>query len=259
MSEPLIRLSVFLLVFITMAGLEVFYPRRSKDKTRGMRWFSNIGISFINSFVLRLLLPFTAVSTAIYAEYFGYGLFNYFTLSSFVSIPLGIIFLDVAIYAQHVLFHKVPFFWRFHKMHHADIELDVTSGIRFHPVESLISMVIKCGFVMALGVSPFAVLLFEIILNASSMFNHSNVKLPFDSLIRRFIVTPDMHRIHHSIHRHETDSNYGFNLSIWDRLFKTYTEKPQDGHLEMTIGLNAFRGEDEKRLDRLMTLPFRKG
>jgi sterol desaturase/sphingolipid hydroxylase (fatty acid hydroxylase superfamily) len=232
-------------------ALELWLPRRAQTRSR---WASNILVSVVNIAVLRFIMPITAVGAAIYASNTHFGLFN--QLNTPLNGLFAIILLDLAIYTQHVLSHKFSPLWAFHKMHHSDTEVDTTTGIRFHAGEAMLSMAYKAAIVMLLGVSPFVVMIYEVILNACSLFSHANIKLPFDRMLSKIIVTPDMHRIHHSVHRHETDSNYGNFLSVWDRLFKTYIETPQDGHEAMQLGLPEFRGE--KRLDQLLTQPFRK-
>ena len=190
----------------------------------------------------------------------GWGLFQVWGLPLWASISLGFMAMDMAIYLQHVMFHAVPALWRLHRMHHADQEFDVTTGVRFHPVEILLSMAIKFGVITALGTPAVAVLIFEILLNATSMFSHSNVRMPIwlDKVLRWIVVTPDMHRVHHSIVPHETNSNFGFNLPWWDRLFGTYRAQPEAGHEGMTIGIKQFREVGEQRLDRMLTQPFRE-
>ncbi len=201
-----------------------------------------------------------AMGVALLAEARGWGLFNAFGIPTWVAVPAGVILLDLAIYLQHVLFHAVPALWRLHRMHHADLEFDVTTGVRFHPVEILLSMVIKLGVVAALGAPALAVLTFEVLLNATSMFSHGNVSLPagLDRVLRWIVVTPEMHRVHHSVKAHETNSNFGFNLPWWDRLFGTYRDQPEAGHLGMTIGIAQFRDSAEQRLDHMLTQPFRE-
>jgi sterol desaturase/sphingolipid hydroxylase (fatty acid hydroxylase superfamily) len=258
-SEALIRLLAFAAVFALMAAWEIFAPRRDQRIGRGRRWPSNIGVVALDTLLVRLLLPVTAVGVALLAEARGWGLFAALGLPAWASIVLGVVLLDLAIYLQHVLFHAVPALWRLHRMHHADLEFDVTTGTRFHPIEILLSMGIKLGVVAALGVPALAVLIFEVLLNATSMFNHANVRLPrsIDRVLRWFVVTPDMHRVHHSIVRRETNSNFGFNLPWWDRLFGTYRAQPAAGHEGMTIGIEQFRDPRELRLDRMLIQPFR--
>ena len=258
-SEVLIRLMVFGGVFALMAACEIFAPRRQQKIGRGRRWPSNVGVVVLDTLLVRLLFPVTAVGVALLAEARGWGLFAALGLPAWASIVLGVVLLDLAIYLQHVLFHAVPALWRLHRMHHADLEFDVTTGTRFHPIEILLSMGIKLGVVAALGVPAVAVLIFEVLLNATSMFNHANVRIPkhVDRLLRWLVVTPDMHRVHHSIVRRETNSNFGFNLPWWDRLFGTYRDQPAAGHEGMTIGIEQFRDARELRLDRMLVQPFR--
>ena len=213
----------------------------------------------LDTALVRLLFPTTAVGLALLAETRGWGLLNGLSVSAWLAIPLSVIVLDLAIYLQHVLFHAVPALWRLHRMHHADLEFDVTTGTRFHPIEILISMAIKLGVIGALGAPAMSVLIFEVLLNAVSMFNHGNVRIPtaLDRALRWIVVTPDMHRVHHSIERRETDSNFGFNLAWWDRMFGTYRDQPIDGHTGMTIGIEQFRDPAELRLDRMLLQPLR--
>jgi sterol desaturase/sphingolipid hydroxylase (fatty acid hydroxylase superfamily) len=218
--EPLIRLATFGGVFVMMAIWELLTPRRPQAIGRNWRWPNNLGVVAVDVLLVRILLPITAVGLALFAEARGIGLFNMIALPTWASIIISVILLDLAIYLQHVLFHAVPALWRLHRMHHADLEFDVTTGLRFHPVEILLSTAIKLAVVAALGTPAAAVLIFELLLNATSMFNHSNVRLApaIDRILRWFVVTPDMHRVHHSILRRETNSNFGFNLPWWDRL-----------------------------------------
>ena len=259
-NEPLIRLAAFVGIFAAMAAWEISAPRREQKLRRGTRWPSNIGIVVLDAVLVRLVVPATAVGLALVGEAQGWGLFHAVGLPGWMGILLGVMALDLAIYLQHVLFHAVPALWRFHRMHHADLEIDVTTGARFHPIEILLSMGIKLGVVAALGVPAVAVLLFEVLLNATSMFNHSNVSMPvfLDRVLRWIVVTPDMHRVHHSILARETNSNFGFNLPWWDHLFGTYRAQPAAGHEAMTIGIEQFREAAEQRLDRMLTQPFRE-
>jgi sterol desaturase/sphingolipid hydroxylase (fatty acid hydroxylase superfamily) len=258
-NEPAIRLFAFASIFAVMAAWEIAAPRRDQRIGRGTRWPSNIGVVVLDTVLVRLLFPTTAVGLALVAEAQGWGLFHALALPIWVSVPLAVLALDLAIYLQHVLFHAVPALWRLHRMHHADLEFDVTTGARFHPIEILLSMGIKLGVVAALGAPAVAVLAFEVLLNATSMFNHSNVRMPIwlDRVLRWIVVTPDMHRVHHSIAARETNSNFGFNLPWWDRLFGTYRDQPAAGHEGMTIGIEQFREPAEQRLDRMLTQPFR--
>ena len=258
-NEPLIRLSVFAGIFAAMAAWEVLAPRREQALARGTRWPSNIGIVVLDTVLVHLLIPTTAVGLALIAEARGWGLIHALGLPMWAGVPLAIVALDLAIYLQHVLFHAVPALWRLHRVHHADLEIDVTTGARFHPIEILLSMGIKLGVVAALGAPAVAVLIFEVLLNATSMFNHSNVRMPLwlDRGLRWIVVTPDMHRVHHSIAARETNSNFGFNLPWWDRLFGTYRGQPAAGHQAMIIGIEQFRDPAEQRLDHMLTQPFR--
>jgi sterol desaturase/sphingolipid hydroxylase (fatty acid hydroxylase superfamily) len=258
-NEPLIRLAAFAGILAAMALWELFAPRREQAIGRGRRWPNNLGIVIVDTLLVRLVFPTAAVGVALVAEDRGWGLFHAFDVPYLLAFVASVILLDLVIYLQHVLFHAVPILWRLHRMHHADLEFDVTTGIRFHPIEILLSMILKFGVVVALGAPAAAVLVFEVLLNATSMFNHGNVKLPerVDQWLRWIVVTPEMHRVHHSIVARETNSNFGFNLPWWDRMFGTYRAQPQAGHLGMTIGISQFRDPGELRLDRLLTQPFR--
>jgi sterol desaturase/sphingolipid hydroxylase (fatty acid hydroxylase superfamily) len=224
-----------------------------------LRWPSNIGVVILDTALVRLIAPTTVVALALVCETQDWGLFQLLGWPAWATIPLAFIALDLAIYLQHVMFHAVPALWRLHRMHHADQEIDVTTGLRFHPIEILLSLGIKLGSVAALGTPAVAVVVFEVLLNATSMFNHSNVRMPLwlDKILRWIVVTPDMHRIHHSIVVRETNSNFGFNLPWWDRLLGTYRDQPQAGHDGMTIGIEQFRAPSEQRLHRMLTQPFR--
>ena len=258
-NEPTIRLSVFLGIFAVMALWEVAAPRRARQHTRLRRWPNNIGIVVVNTVVLRVAFPVAAVGMATFAEAGGWGLLNSHRPPAWLAVVIAVVFLDLAIYLQHVMVHAVPAFWRLHRMHHADLDFDVTTGARFHPIEILLSMMIKLLVVAALGAPPVAVLIFEVMLNASSMFNHGNVRIPegLDRVLRWFVVTPDMHRVHHSVVRRETNSNFGFSLPWWDRLFGTYRAQPAAGHDAMTIGIEQFREPGDMRLDRMLIQPFK--
>lgn len=257
--ELIIRLGVFATAFAAFATWERKAPRRTRTRPIAERWIANLGIVAIDTVVLRLLFPLAAVGLALVAEERQWGLLNNIDLPVWLAVVLGVVALDFVIYLQHVLFHAVPTLWRLHMVHHADLDYDLTTGIRFHPVEILLSMLIKYAAVVSLGPSAVAVLIFEVALNASAMFNHGNIRLPekWDRRIRRLIVTPDMHRVHHSVIKRETNSNYGFNLSIWDRLFGTYREAPEAGHENMTIGLTQFRDPTRLTLGGILLLPFR--
>jgi len=258
-TELAIRLAAFAGVFSVMALWELLAPRRPWAVGRALRWPSNLGILVADVLAVRLLLPTAAAGVALVAAERGFGLFHVIGLPFWLAAPIGFLALDLVIYGQHVMFHHVPWLWRLHRMHHADLDIDVTTGVRFHPVEILLSLVIKIATVALLGIPAAAVVCFEVVLNATSMFNHANASLPrwLDRVARLMLVTPDMHRVHHSILRQETDSNFGFNLPWWDRLFGTYRAEPRAGHDGMTIGLPVFRDPGELRLDRLLTQPFR--
>lgn len=256
--EPMIRLSAFLGIFAIMALWEVAAPRRALSFSRLLRWTNNLGIVALNTVVARLVFPTAAVGIALAAESAGWGLFNVISMPVWLAVVLSVIILDLAIYLQHVLVHFVPILWRLHRMHHADLDYDVTTGARFHPIEIIISMGLKLMVVSAIGAPALAVLIFEVVLNGSAMFNHGNVKLPagLDKALRLCIVTPDMHRVHHSVDPIETNSNYGFSLAIWDRLFGTYRDQPVGGHEGMTLGFEDFRDGKDLRLDQMLLQPF---
>jgi len=240
--EPAVRLGAFAGILALMAVWELFAPRRHQAIGRGSRWPGNLGIVVLDSLMVRIVFPTAAVGVALMAEARGWGLLHALEVPTWLSVLAGVIGLDLAIYLQHVLFHAVPVLWRLHRMHHSDLEFDVTTGVRFHPIEILLSMVV-----------------FEVLLNATSMFNHGNVRLParLDRMLRWIVVTPDMHRVHHSVVPRETNSNFGFNLPWWDRLFGTYRAEPAAGHEGMTIGIDQFRDPRELRLDRMLVQPFR--
>ena len=257
--EPVIRLGAFAGLFALMALWELLAPRRRQAIGRLSRWPGNLGIVVLDTLLVRLAFPTAAVGVALLAESRGWGLFPALEAPPWLAVVAAVILLDLAIYLQHVLFHAVPALWRLHRMHHADLEFAVTTGARFHPIEILLSMGIKLGVVAALGVPAPAVLIFEVLLNATSMFNHGNVRLPqgLDRVLRWIVVTPDMHRVHHSVVPRETNSNFGFNLPWWDRLLGIYQAQPQAGHEAMTIGIEQFRDPRELRLDRMLLQPFR--
>ena len=258
--EPYVRLAVFGGVFVVMAGWEFVVPRRKQAISRGWRWPNNLGVVVVNTLLIRILFPTTAVGLALFSEARGFGLFNVVGAPAWAGMVASVVILDLAIYLQHVLFHAVPVLWRLHRMHHADLEFDVSTGLRFHPIEILLSMLIKFAVVAALGAPALSVLVFEVLLNATSMFNHANVRIPtwIDRVLRWIVVTPDMHRVHHSILSRETNSNFGFNLPWWDRLFGTYRAQPVAGHENMTIGIEQFRDSRDLGLDRMLVQPFRQ-
>jgi len=260
--EPTLRLAAFAAVLAAMAVWEVLAPRRSRTLPRGRRWPANLGIVVLNTVIVRVLFPAAAVGMALSAETQGWGLLNQYGVPAWAAVAAGIVLLDLAIYLQHVMFHAVPALWRLHRMHHADLDIDVTTGARFHPVEIVLSMLIKFAAIAALGVPPAAVVMFEVLLNATSMFNHANVRIPLavEPALRWLLVTPDMHRVHHSVERDETNSNFGFNLSLWDRLFGTYRAQPRAGHESMTIGIPDFRDTAEcSSIAGMLALPFHGG
>ena len=258
-NEVAIRLSFFIAIFAFMASWEVLAPRRTGQVKRRLRWPSNLGIVVFNTLLLRFVMPTTAVGLALAGETAGWGLLQQFDLPLWAASALAVICLDLAIYLQHVMFHAVPALWRLHRMHHADLAFDVTTGARFHPLEIILSMVIKLSVIAALGPPAVAVLIFEVLLNALAMFNHANARLPlgFDKVLRHAIVTPDMHRVHHSVIPQEANSNFGFNLAIWDRWFGTYCAQPEAGHQEMSIGISTFRTERDLALDKMLLQPFK--
>lgn len=258
-NEATIRLGAFVGVFVAMALWEAAAPRRQRTYTRLMRWPSNLAIVVLNTALVRVLLPVTAVSLALLGAQRGWGLLNNLVLPAWGKVALSVLLLDLAIYLQHVMFHAVPALWRLHRMHHTDLDFDVTTGARFHPIEIMLSMLIKFGVVAALGAPAIGVLIFEVLLNATSMFNHGNVRIParIDRRLRWLTVTPDMHRVHHSIVAGETNSNFGFNLPWWDHFLGTYRDQPAAGHEGMTIGIEQFREARELWLDRMLLQPLR--
>ena len=254
----LIRLSFFLSIFSLMAIWEVFAPRRKLTASKKIRWFNNVTLILLNSMLVRWLFPLAAVSAALWSVEHNWGLLSIFGIPQWLSGLSAIVILDFTIYMQHVFFHKILFFWRFHRMHHTDLDIDVTTGARFHPVEIMLSMVIKIAVVIILGAPVWSVIAFEILLNATSMFNHGNIFISqrYDRILRTILVTPDMHRVHHSVLIKETDSNFGFNLSLWDRIFSTYRNQPERGHVEMTIGLANYRDKKWLILPWMLAVPF---
>jgi sterol desaturase/sphingolipid hydroxylase (fatty acid hydroxylase superfamily) len=242
-----------------MAGWELLAPRRPLHESKAVRWVSNLGLVVVDTLLLRLLFPVLAVGMATLAAQEGWGLLNRTALPAWLAFVLAVVMLDGVIYLQHVMFHAVPALWRLHRMHHTDLDFDTTTGLRFHPIEILLSMGIKLAAVTVLGPPPGAVLVFEVLLNGTALFNHGNIRLPLalDRWLRLLVVTPDMHRVHHSIYPGETNSNFGFNLPWWDRLLGTYRAQPRDGHDGMTIGIEQFRDPRELWLHRLLVQPFR--
>ena len=257
--EPLVRLFFLFSILATMALWEMAAPRRRQEIPRLLRWTNNIGVVVVDTLLVRLTFPIVAVGMALLADERGWGLLNAFEAPVWLAFVVSLLLFDLVIYLQHIMFHAVPALWRLHRMHHADLEFDVTTGLRFHPIEILLSMVIKLALVVVLGPPAVAVLVFEILLNGTSLFNHSNIRIPLwlDRILRLIVVTPDMHRVHHSIHPHETNSNFGFNLPWWDRLLGTYQAQPKEGHESMTIGIEQFRTSRDLWLDRMLIQPLR--
>ena len=258
-NEPVIRLGFFVGIFLLMAIWELAAPRRALTVSKIVRWSNNIGLVVINSVVLRLLFPAGAIGLAAFAAENGWGLLNYYSLPYVLAIVLAVVALDFVIYLQHVLVHAIPALWRFHRVHHADLDFDLTTGARFHTVEIILSMLIKFATIVVLGPPIVAVVIFEVVLNGMAMFNHANVHLPLavDRVLRLLLVTPDMHRVHHSTEDNETNSNYGFNLAIWDRIFGTYIDQPRGGHEGMTIGIHKYRDPKQVNwLPGMLALPF---
>ena len=258
-NEALIRLIFFLGIFSAVGIAEALSPRRTLTTSKSARWFANIGIILVNTFFIRLFFSAGAVGIALFVSSHQWGLFNAIAMPYWMSVLLSVIALDFVIYLQHVMFHAIPSLWRLHMMHHADMDIDVTTGTRFHPLEMLLSMLVKGAAIIALGTPALGVVIFEILLNATSMFNHGNIKIPVDTdaVLRLFVVTPDMHRVHHSVFPTETNSNFGFSLPWWDRLMGTYRGQPRKGHIDMTIGLNQFRNPSSLGFLDLLILPFR--
>jgi sterol desaturase/sphingolipid hydroxylase (fatty acid hydroxylase superfamily) len=259
-NEPTIRLGFFLGIF-TLVGLwEVVAPRRALTVSRTLRWASNLGLVVLNTVLLRLLFPLAAVGVAAFSTENGWGLLNHFEVPFAIAVPLAVIAMDFVIWVQHVMVHAVPALWRLHRVHHADLDYDVTTGARFHPFEIVLSMLIKFATITVLGPPVLAVVIFEVMLNATAMFNHGNIRLPagIDRMLRWVLVTPDMHRVHHSVEDDETNSNFGFSLTWWDRLFGTYRDQPRAGHVGMSIGIHGHTDPREvDRLDGMLLLPFK--
>lgn len=253
-----LRLGFFLGVLGLVALWEALSPKRDRQISRTVRWRRNLSLVVLNSVLVRLVVPFTAVGAALYAEQNQIGLLAYVPLPYLVTVVLAVVLLDLIIYGQHVVFHHVPALWRLHRVHHIDQEIDVTTGLRFHPLEIILSTLIKCACVVGLGVPVVAVVIFEVLLNGTALFNHGNINLApgIDRLLRLFVVTPDMHRVHHSVVPEETNSNYGFNLPWWDRLFGTYQDQPIAGHRVMDIGLADYRDSRKTGLWALLVIPF---
>ncbi len=260
LNEPAIRLGFFIGIFALVAAWEFAMPRRRLSRPRWLRWYGNIGIVVLNTMILRLLFPLAPVGLAVLAESRGWGVLNLVALPLWLEIAVSLVVLDLVIYLQHVVFHAVPVLWRLHRMHHADLDVDVTTGSRFHPVEIILSVLLKMVAVIVIGPPAMAVVIFDVVLNGTSMFNHGNVRLApgLDRVLRWFVVTPDMHRLHHSNLPAETNSNFGFNLPWWDRLFGTYRAQPELGHETMTLGLDIFRKSSELHLHKMLIQPLRR-
>jgi sterol desaturase/sphingolipid hydroxylase (fatty acid hydroxylase superfamily) len=258
--ETYIRLVAFGGVLVAMVVWELAAPRRHQAANRRLRWPGNLGVVFVDTLLVRIAFPITGIGLAVFAEARGWGLFNLTPVPRWIAVIASVVLLDLAIYLQHVLFHAIPVLWRLHRMHHADLAFDVTTGLRFHPIEILLSMMFKLTTVATLGAPALGVLIFEVLLNGTSMFNHGNVRISerLDRFLRWIVVTPDMHRVHHSASSPETNSNFGFNLPWWDRLFGTYRPQPSAGHEKMVIGIEQFRDLGELRLDRMLLQPFRE-
>lgn len=256
--EPVIRMTVLLGMLALMATWEVLAPRRAPTVSKAWRWLNNGGIIVTGTLLTRLVFPAGLVGLGLYVETQGWGLLQVVELPAWAAVLAAVVVLDFTVWVQHVLFHAVPALWRLHRMHHADLDYDLTTGLRFHPIELLLSFGVKATVVVAIGAPTLAVLVFEAILSSLALFNHSNARipLPIDRILRWFIVTPDFHRVHHSWYPEETNSNFGFNLSLWDRLLGTYRAQPRDGHEGMTIGLPQFRDPSWERFDRMLVQPF---
>jgi len=258
-NEMLIRLGFFIGIFAVMAIWEVAAPRRELTVSKAVRWANNLGLVFLNSLILRLMFPAAAVGMAAFASEQGWGIFNYYDVPPVVAVVASVVALDFIIYLQHVMVHAVPVLWRLHRVHHADLDFDVTTGARFHTLEIILSMLIKFATIAVLGPPVVAVVIFEVLLNATAMFNHSNVRFPLglDRVLRWIVVTPDMHRVHHSVEDDEANSNFGFNLPWWDRLFGTYRDQPRAGHENMSIGIHTYRDPRQVSwLNGMLWLPF---
>jgi sterol desaturase/sphingolipid hydroxylase (fatty acid hydroxylase superfamily) len=260
-NEKPIRLGFFLSIFAIIAIWELRAPRRRLTMSKAVRWGNNLGVVVLNTFVIRWLFPAAAVGFATIGTQMGWGVLNYYTyeIPFPIAVLIGVIAMDFVIYLQHVMVHAVPMLWRLHRVHHADPDYDVTTGARFHPLEIILSMLLKFAAIMVIGTPVVAVVIFEVLLNGTAMFNHGNIKLPLgvDRVLRWFVVTPDMHRVHHSVEDDETNSNFGFNLPWWDRLFGTYRDQPRAGHEGMTIGIHKFKDPKQVSwLPGMLLLPF---
>ncbi len=260
MSEAELRLGIFLAAFVLLAVAEYMWPRRLQPLPRRQRWPGHFALQVLSAVLLRVVFPGAAIGLALQMQTLGWGLFNVWPATTAVSVVVSLLLLDLGIYGQHVASHRLPWLWRLHRLHHSDRQLDLTSALRFHPLEILLSMVWKGILIAVIGAPVLAVMIFEVMLNASALFNHANLRLPLavDAWLRKFLVTPDMHRVHHSRREQETDSNYGFCLPWWDWLFRSYRAQPEDGHDGMQIGLQEFGAVSESRLRQMLTQPFRQ-
>ncbi|MBT3180485.1 MAG: sterol desaturase family protein [Candidatus Marinimicrobia bacterium] len=260
MNDIMIRAGIFLILLIILISWELLNPKRKLQNNKFHRWVTNLSLIGLNNVVVIIIIPFSTIGVAHMTEQNSLGLFNSFSMNDSLIFFLSILILDFIIYIQHVIFHRVPAFWRFHKIHHIDKDIDVTTGLRFHPVEIVLSLGIKFIFIILLGVPVLPILFFEIILNGMAMFNHANIQIPkkVDNILRYFLVTPDMHRVHHSVNTFELNSNFGFNLSIWDRILGTYIKKPLNGHTDMTIGLEKYQNKHGINILILLIIPFLK-
>jgi sterol desaturase/sphingolipid hydroxylase (fatty acid hydroxylase superfamily) len=259
-QEAMIRLGCFVAIFGLVSIVEAISPRRALSVSKARRWFANLAMQAIDAVIPRLVFPLLPMGLAIFMADRGWGLLNVLHIAPGPAMVIGVLTLDLAIYLQHVLFHLTPLLWRLHKVHHTDRDIDVTTGLRFHPVEIVLSLIIKLAVVAAIGPPAAAVLIFEVLLNGASMFNHGNLRIPlsWDRIIRTVLVTPDMHRVHHSVIVRETNSNYGFSVSWWDYLFGTYRDQPEEGHERMKIGLKGYSDDRSSRLSSLLVMPFKK-
>ena len=258
-NEKVIRMSFFFGMLVLIGLWELAAPKRALTISKSVRWINNLGLVFFNSFLLRVLFPAAAVGVVVFASEQGWGLFNYVEVPFWFEVVASVIIMDFVIYVQHVMVHAMPVLWRLHRLHHADLDYDVTTGARFHPIEIILSMLIKFATILLLGPAVIAVIIFEVMLNATAMFNHGNISLPktLDKYLRLILVTPDMHRVHHSIEDDEANSNFGFSLPWWDRLFGTYRDQPRAGHQAMTIGINKYRDPKQVSwLPGMLMLPF---
>jgi len=257
-SETAIRIGSFITMLVVMGTAETLWPRRTLDVSKMRRWFSNISVAVLSTALVRVLIPVIPTGLALYCEKHGLGLFSLLSIPGWLAVVVGVLLLDMSIYWQHVAFHKQSLLWRIHRMHHVDTNIDASTGIRFHPIEIVLSMLIKLAIILLLGPPAIAVIIFEILLNGCALFNHANVRIPerIDSILRLLVVTPDMHRVHHSTDMREANMNYGFNFPWWDRLFGTYKAQPDLGHDAMHIGLNIFRDAACVRLSKMLMIPF---